>query len=217
MDREEFCQSHWSYYMVLERDFLDTERYVSFDLGDNNTYDGKEIKDFANSEVFSTEFVKQYQAICSEIDVILKTICKEFGCEKAESMPEYTEKVLNKWQDIAEQRVKMNSIELRPFQNWRKAPDYHAPDWWPLYNDVKHDRVSSYRKANLKNVVNALAGLYILEQYIVKFIGDRDHSEDVPDDISKLFEMVDFKTVHTVIGRRQYLITEQEIAAIMDD
>lgn len=206
--------------MVLERDFLDVERYISFDLGENSTYDDKERTegiDLANSEAFSTEFIKQYQAICSEIDVILKTICKEFGCEKPKDMRDYTEEVLDRWKGITEQRVKMNSIELRPFQNWRKAPDYHAPDWWPLYNDVKHDRVSSYRKANLKNVVNALAGLYILEQYIVKYIGDRDHSEDVPDDISKLFEMVDFKTVHTVIGRRQYLITEQEIAEIMDD
>ena len=45
MNREDFCRSHWSYYMVLERDFLDVERYVSFDLGENSTYDDKDDKE----------------------------------------------------------------------------------------------------------------------------------------------------------------------------
>lgn len=85
------------------------------------------------------------------------------------------------------------------------------------YNKVKHKRVHNYRKANLKNVVNALAGLYILENYFVKYIGDRDNDMDVPNDISAVFEMIDFETREEVLGRNQYTITTQDIDAICAD
>ena len=87
MNRDEFCKLHWSYYLVLEKDFLDTERYISFEFGDNYLYDSHQIIDYGNSNTFSNEFVKQYQAICSEIDVILKSICKELGNTVANEMP----------------------------------------------------------------------------------------------------------------------------------
>ena len=41
MTRDEFCKYHWNYYMALEKDFLGIERYLTFDLGDNNSYDEK--------------------------------------------------------------------------------------------------------------------------------------------------------------------------------
>ena len=72
--------------MVLEKDFLKTERYVSFELGDNYLYDGISHMDIGNSKVFSNEYIKQYQAICSEVDVILKSICRELGNLSASDM-----------------------------------------------------------------------------------------------------------------------------------
>ena len=186
MNREEFCRLHWSYYLVLEKDFLVAERYVSFDFGDNYLYNSHEVSDYGNSNTFSNEFVKQYQAICSEIDVILKSICKELEENNtADSMPNYTELILQHWSNISNQKVRMNVVELQPFVNWKANPTYNSPDWWKPYNCVKHERLENFRKANLKNVTNALAGLYILELYFVKFIGDRDSDMDVPNDVSK--------------------------------
>lgn len=66
--------------------------------------------------------------------------------------------------------VKVSSVQ--PFKNWSPNPAYNSPDWWSPYNRVKHERLENFRDANLKNVANALAGLYILESYLVKFIGD---------------------------------------------
>lgn len=215
MNREEFCRLHWRYYLVLERDFLDIERYITFDLGDNYSYDNQMITDIANSNAFSNELIKQYQTICSEVDVILKSICKELGNNNANSMTVYTEEVLKKWDLLPNQKVRMNAIELQPFLNWRSEPNYNSPDWWTPYNGVKHERLANFRNANLKNVVNALAGLYILELWFVKFIGDRDKDVDVPDDVSKLFEMVDFETINTVVGRNAYLATAQDIDSIL--
>ena len=67
----------------------------------------------------------------------------------------------------------------------------------------------------MKNVANALAGLYTLEIYLAKFIGDRDQTSDVPNDVSKLFELIDFQTNDTVIGREPYTMSSREIDEIM--
>lgn len=215
MTRDEFCRLHWSYYLVLEKDFLDTERYISFDFGDNYLYDSQHtVTDCANSTTFSNEFVKQYQAICSEVDVILKSICKELGNTSANSMPDYTNLILNQWSNLPNPKVRMNVIELQPFKNWSPNPVYNSPDWWSPYNRVKHERLENFRDANLKNVANALAGLYILESYLVKFIGDRDNDLDIPNDISKLFELINFQTNNTVAGHGLYLATSQDIASL---
>ena len=215
MTRDEFCRLHWSYYLVLEKDFLVTERYISFDFGDNYLYDSQHtVTDCANSTTFSNEFVKQYQAICSEVDVILKSICKELGNTSANSMPDYTNLILNQWSNLPNQKVRMNVIELQPFKNWSPNPVYNSPDWWSPYNRVKHERLENFRDANLKNVANALAGLYILESYLVKFIGDRDNDLDIPNDISKLFELINFQTNNTVAGHGLYLATSQDIASL---
>lgn len=172
----------------------------------------KDILEYKGS-YYSNEYIKQYQAICSEVDVIMKSICKEFGNPSVEKMTQYTPIILQRWPNIKNQKVEMKDMELQPFLNWQETP-YQSPDWWKPYNDVKHKRIDNYKNANLKNVLNALAGLYILCNYFVKEIGDRDNTYDVPNDISHLFEMVNYSTTHKVIGRNTYDITESDIAAM---
>ena len=217
MTRNEFCKYHWEYFLVLEKDFLQIERFVSFDLGDNILYNNKSCNNYGNSLCYSNEFVKQYQSICSEIDVLLKIICLELnGSSNADNMKDYTNEVLNEWSEITDQKVTMKGIELQPFMNWKVNP-FKSPDWWTPYNKVKHERITNYEKANLKNVLNSLAALYILEQYLVKYIGDRDKVYDVPNDISQLFEMVNYSTREKVIGRNQYDISKGDMDKMFKD
>ena len=209
MTREEFCNRFWSYYIALENDFLTTQRYVAFNYGDNLEYDNQDHADKGNSECYSIEFVKQYQAICSEIDVILKSMCSEFcGDKTADNICKYAAAIIKNFPNIVNQKVEMNKLELQPFINWSET---NSPVWWKNYNDVKHNRLGNYRNANLKNVTYSLAALYILELYYVKIIGDRDGVEDVPNDISHIFSLLNFSTREIVIGKNQYLITEQDI------
>ena len=145
------------------------------------------------------------------MDVILKSICKELGNQNANRMDiGYTPTILTKWPKIKEQKVRFRDIQLEPLSSWMDNP-YQSPNWWSPYNDVKHERIRNYKSANLKNVLNALAGLFILENYFVKFIGDRDNDMDVPNDVSSLFEMIEFETREKVIGRDIYDITPQDI------
>lgn len=217
MDRKEFCKHHWEYYLVLEKDFLITEQYVSFELGNNYLYNKQKSSDKGNSVTFSNEYIKQFQVICSEVDVILKSICKSLENVNVDEMEcGYTPIILKHWPLITRQKVRFKSIELQPFLNWKEAPNYKSPDWWTPYNKVKHKRISNYKKANLKNVVNSLAGLYILENYFVKYIGDRDNDKDVPNDVSSVFEMIDFETRETVVGKNTYLTTENDVSQLFN-
>lgn len=60
-----------------------------------------------------------------------------------------------------------------------KSKSAHTPDWWNKYNGVKHTRTekikgkSNYMNANLKNVVNSLAVLYILETKVLELSFDK--------------------------------------------
>ncbi|MDN0069719.1 hypothetical protein [Collinsella ihumii] len=57
---EQFTHDYWSYYRELEDDFLATRKYVSFDPDNYSTY--------------SIEYLKLFQAACSEIDVLGKSM-----------------------------------------------------------------------------------------------------------------------------------------------
>ena len=221
MTRDEFCSRYWDYYLLLENDFVNTNRYIAFDLGDNNLYDEAieitDVESYGNSLIFSDEYVKQYQSICAEVDTVLKAICCEFSESKARSMPKYTKIILEQWPALSEQKVEFASAILQPFKDWKSIggdntkPEFSGLEWWRDYTDVKHNRIENYRKANLKNVVNSLAGLYTLELYLVRHIGTRDDKEDVPNDISKIFHLIDFHTESNVIGRNTYAASERDI------
>lgn len=64
--------------------------------------------------------------------------------------------------------------------------------------------------------MNALAALYVLEIYLVKYIGDTRGEIDVPNDVSKLFEMVNFSTRINVTDRDMYNIPSDDITALFN-
>ena len=57
-----FIKNYWEYFRELEGEFLQTRKYVEFCKENNAT--------------FSIEYLKLYQAVCSEIDVVGKAMAK---------------------------------------------------------------------------------------------------------------------------------------------
>lgn len=195
MNREEFLQKYFQYYLALEDDFIKTTKYVH--LNDKNY------------ETFSIEYTKQYQAICSEIDVLCKEICRYCGDTSSNKFPKYTETILNSFDDIVSKRINVglsSKIILEPFKDWTDSPVYNSPKWWSNYNSVKHDRNNNFEKANLENVLNSLAGLYILEKYFLKDICKKTNNNfDIPDKDSGLFEIVNWETKSTPMIKMHYM------------
>ena len=101
----------------------------------------------------------------------------------------------------------LDSITLQPWRGFRteesnskrriirNAENSITPGWWSDYNKVKHTRTSlvseetdktNYSKANLGNLCNAFAALYILEKSVIDSVGTKDDLDRFLD-YSRLF------------------------------
>lgn len=225
---ETIRRNYWEYYRELEDEFLLTRRYVDFSE--------------KNFKAFSVEYLKLYQAICSEIDVLGKAMAQ---IADPNFVPEDRKNNIIKWWSYIEdvywiaegpftkfnptkkpKRVSLQEykcylldrIELHPWDNYkteqykdingvtryRLVPGSDTPIWWTSYNKVKHNRITlnnkdtNYEKANLGNVVKALAALYILERAFMDTIGTKDDLESFMD-FSELF-----------VVKRRYTFDEME-------
>lgn len=174
-----FINQYWEYFKTLQDDFLETERFVSVDE--------------ENFETFSVEYNRLYQAICSEIDVIAKYICKLLNDSKANKISHYCQTItLHCGTFVDEEVCVKHSIQIKPWDNWvsKTRNESDNPEWWTLYNKVKHNRLSFctdnnskwnnkqyYKCATQQNVLLSLAGLYALEFYCLLIICMRDCAE----------------------------------------
>ncbi len=193
-----FERSYWQYYLELEEQLIRTKRYIAFDDVNFNTY--------------SIEYLKLFQAVCSEIDVVGKEIAFQIDSTL------YRQNgivVLNRWwyavfSEFGKvlQNAEVNfyhTYTLSPWKNFEtvKAPNKDqyilkkpskTPTWWTAYNKVKHHRTSidketnkiNFTKANLRNVSNAYAALYLLEKSYLSAIAGKGDLETM--EVSKLFE-----------------------------
>lgn len=172
---DDFIDSYWNYFLELENEFASTQKYVAFDMSNANTY--------------SIEFLKLYQAVCSEIDVLGKEILLHFEPKfKVDGMvtmkhwgygiTTYLEKTLSAtvcfnektnlkpWHKFA--YIKCKSVKNSTY--YKLDDNCVTPKWWSDYNKVKHSRTSvtesgqaNYQRANFGNLVQAFAALYVLE------------------------------------------------------
>jgi hypothetical protein len=62
---------------------------------------------------------------------------------------------------------------MRPFASWSTTGN--SPDWYQAYDASKHDRKDDFQQANLRNVVDAVAGLLVL---LTSQFGNEDFSSD---------------------------------------
>lgn len=171
-------QEYFNYYLELERDFFSTEPYVTIERENFDTY--------------SVQFNRMYQSICSEIDCLLKELCKQLECEsKARNISAYCKVIQKHFKYFNSETIYFykSRIELKPWKNWS---DINAPTWWTMYNNVKHHRMENdkatkrqyYKFANLGNVLNALAALYIIEEY---YAYSYDYAKEI--EITKTMEL----------------------------
>ena len=182
---KQYIKSYWVYYTELEKQMLETRRYVDFSEDNFQTY--------------SVEYLKLYQAVCSEIDVFAKTLATELDPDFDSDKSNITKWwfVIQDWYE--KQEIKAVSFckefELNPWENYKtewvigkkkqrycrivKEDNIKTPEWWDAYTDVKHKRtvldskgILNYKKANLKNLSSAFAALYILERCFFNEIAD---------------------------------------------
>ena len=172
---------HWPYYLSLESDVDKLTRYIEFTEDNYSTY--------------SVELVRLFLSICSEVDVVMKELCAIASPSSKPSNIDAYKKVIKAEIPslITESAISSKfGFYFKPWEKWETATG--NPDWWKQHNNVKHQRNNFYSQANLKNVLEALAALYIVNVYL-HFVACKEHSKFVfslGDTITQLSTQLDF-------------------------
>lgn len=179
MIENEYINLYWKQYIMLEKEFTKTVKYVALDT--------------INFETYSDAYMKLIIQIGSEVDIVSKALCKEINnASKARSIEQYQNDIVSCFPDFYNVLVKSEMIDLVPWDSW-KIPS--SPVWWKEYNAVKHNRndkedgvKENYKYATLENTINALAGLYQIELYLFSVIPHK-FSVETPLPGSRLFTL----------------------------
>jgi hypothetical protein len=141
--------AHWNYFLALEDDVRRLSRWIEFDK--------------SNEAVFSIELARLLMTAAAEADVVAKALCARIRPKaKADSINKYQALLTETAPLLVQAHVSMPlyGMSFRPWSNWKKKDT--PPDWWSGNNKVKHHRAEHFKEANLKNVLNATAGLLML-------------------------------------------------------
>ncbi len=146
-----YYSHYWRYFLAIEDSLRETARFVDFSEDNLDTY--------------SIEFARILLTAGSEIDVICKMLCKQIDATKnPENINEYRRIITGKYPKFYSLKVwvRYGDFCLIPWEDWNKSK---SPVWWKSYNNVKHNRNSNFPDSNLRNTLNAVAGLFCLVLY----------------------------------------------------
>ena len=148
---------HWQYFLVLDRDIETVSRYVEISQDNYDTY--------------SIQFVRLLLSACSEIDVVAKILSKQVDThfKPSGNFPgifDYQRTITKRFPKFHTTNILIPKygITLTPWHKWSLANT--PPIWWSCHNKVKHQRDTHYKQANLKNTINAVAGLFVMVLYL---------------------------------------------------
>jgi len=145
---------HWNYFIALENDISNFSRFL-------------EIAE-ANFSSYSIELGRILFSAASEVDIVAKKYCHniEHNCI-AENIGNYKTIIIKHHPNFATVKVHLPrfGLTLTPWNKWRTETQ---PLWWRAYTKVKYERQEHFAEANLKNVLNAVAALYVLQIFLYR-------------------------------------------------
>ena len=145
---------HWTLFQVIDEDLHDFSRHVEFAE--------------ANFETYSIDLLRLYLSICSEVDVIAKLLCRRIGANLPDrpNMDHYrrTLKSHTPYANLSGLKITIRPMgrEILPWEAWNRDQN---PEWWTKHQGVKHERDQHFADADLKNVLDAAAGLLVFLTY----------------------------------------------------
>jgi hypothetical protein len=158
-------EPHWNYLLALERDVERISRYVEFHED--------------NFSCFSVELARILLAAGAETDVVAKQVCRAANAGSvAENILQYRDEIVPMYPRLAGFTLLLPrfGLTLKPWDEWTRRGG--VPIWWTAYNKTKHERHSEFKRANLKNALNAVGGLLVMVLYLYK--GKAQHGHLLP-------------------------------------
>jgi hypothetical protein len=145
---------HWNYFLALESDLARLSRYVELTEDNNDTY--------------SIEMAHLLLAACSEVDVVLKRLCKKVNPKNSPRSIDGCRKILvSSFPKLAtmEVRIPRYGLSIPTWENWKNDSN---PNWWRAYNQVKHHRDEYFKEAKLQHTIASIAGLFVAVLFLYK-------------------------------------------------
>jgi hypothetical protein len=164
---------HWNYFLALEEDLDRLSRYV--DLVGNNDH------------TYSIEIARLLLSASSEVDVVLKQLAKKHNpSSRASRINSYYPEIIPYCPIFInfEVLIPRYGLSLQPWINWSAN---NPPIWWQDHNKVKHNRDQYFDRANLKNCINSIAGLFVAVLHLYAEAADGAELLQLP----KLFNVAD--------------------------
>ena len=185
MDKDTFIRHYCANYQFLENKLLESSEYVSIEK--------------TNYDTFSSNFIFLFLSICSEIDSLAREYCKILSVDNdLGGIIDIIDKIISNNQPNSNSKLKLRNARVEtkpPFEKQHFVPfqkfEMNTSSWWSDHNKIKHNRTEkdgvryNYQKATLKNVLYAVAALYIL----IRLIGNEyGFDENNPPISSRLFD-----------------------------
>jgi hypothetical protein len=154
---------YWDYYTDLERQFKEYLEQVPFLTGNEETYSfrlanlilaiGAHIDSAFKETLDYAELREKYPDILSKNRLSISDYCPIV----------YEYKLMEK--KVLFKRLPEPEV-VAPFQEFLKTGTrVETPNWWKVYNSIKHHFSDNLEKANLKNTRDALAGAFLLNVF----------------------------------------------------
>lgn len=172
---EQFLEHYWTNYVLLEKDFLQTCRYVTLSEDNFDTY--------------SSAYLRLLIELGSEADIMMKELCKCFEKSfRGSNIYNCINCIFEYKQDFFAQKVVVydGMLSLMPWAIRIEGEKKKSPYWWEAYNKCKHRRTEKgtiesqlkeyYKFANQKYTLNALAGVYQIYINLYKNLADLEEN-----------------------------------------
>jgi hypothetical protein len=155
-------KKYWKIYTRLEQEI--SELTYNIYLCDNHL------------NVYSIHMAELLLRIGAECENIIKSIAEKYQITvKKRKMSDIINELCSNKIEFHTKEISiiwdycfLSDINLIPFNTWEKENSIN-PVWYKAYNDIKHNRNNTnLENANFKNIINGLAGLFILNLYLRK-------------------------------------------------
>lgn len=156
-------------YQIIEQDFIDFIKIIPLNIKENQNVYSPILRDIiirccVQIELFFKEWCK-YNCNNKGYENQLKlynTIDKKTQLIKGARNWNFRDYFILK-KDYLQMRplhVRELNINIEPFESWVSCEKY--PEFWEVYNAIKHDGINSKKKVTLKIALESLAALFTL-------------------------------------------------------
>ncbi|MGD0994932.1 MAG: hypothetical protein ABR909_05345 [Candidatus Bathyarchaeia archaeon] len=149
---------YWEYYKDIERQFDSFLEYVPYLDGNEQTYSFKLLNLFLS---IGSHIDSAFKEMARYSEFVEKPSCVEI-LKRAEEKSGIIVSGIRAFDEIYGLCSKKVTFKGLPERTVLTPFSSNIPEWWGYYNDIKHNVSSNLKKANLKNVRDALAGAFLL-------------------------------------------------------